>query len=305
MSNFKVFLGNSNNQAQYIGQILDDENAAKAAGATPIPSQTGQSGKVLTTNGTTLSWAAIGSGGSSDYNDLVNRPSINNVTLSGNQTSSTLGLQPTLVSGTNIKTVNNNSLVGSGNINIDSLPSQTSQSGKFLTTNGTSASWANVPTEIPSQSGNSGKFLTTNGSTVSWANVDALPSQTSQSGKFLTTNGTSASWSNIPTEIPSQTGNSGKFLTTNGSSVSWATVSSGSSDYDDLTDKPSINSVTLTGNKTSSDLGLASDSDVIKNTGGSISSYLSDVLSTPQVRNISVGSTMPSNPVVGDIHFVI
>lgn len=50
------------------------------------------------------------------------------------------------------------------------------------------------PTELPSQSGNSGKFLTTNGSAVSWATVDALPSQSGQSGKFLTTNGTNASW---------------------------------------------------------------------------------------------------------------
>jgi len=52
--------------------------------------------------------------------------------------------QATLVSGTNIKTINNTSLLGSGNITVDSLPSQTGQSGKFLTTNGTSASWANV-----------------------------------------------------------------------------------------------------------------------------------------------------------------
>lgn len=50
------------------------------------------------------------------------------------------------------------------------------------------------PTEIPSQSGNSGKFLTTNGSAVSWTTIDALPSQSGQSGKFLTTNGTNASW---------------------------------------------------------------------------------------------------------------
>lgn len=82
----------------------------------------------------------------------------------------------------------------------------------------------NKPEEIPAQSGQSGKFLTTNGTSVSWATVNALPSQTSQSGKFLTTNGTSASWASIPTEIPSQSGNSGKFLTTNGSAVSWATV---------------------------------------------------------------------------------
>ena len=79
---------------------------------------------------------------------------------------------------------------------VEALPSQTSQSGKFLTTDGSAASWANIPTEIPSQ--------------------------TSQSGKFLTTDGSVVSWANIPTEIPSQTGNSGKFLTTDGTDVSWA-----------------------------------------------------------------------------------
>ena len=47
---------------------------------------------------------------------------------------------------------------------------------------------------IPSQTSNNGKFLTTNGTSMSWATVDALPSQTGNSGKFLTTNGTTASW---------------------------------------------------------------------------------------------------------------
>ena len=47
--------------------------------------------------------------------------------------------QDTLVSGTNIKTINNNSILGSGNLDIDALPSQTGQSGKFLTTDGTDA----------------------------------------------------------------------------------------------------------------------------------------------------------------------
>ena len=112
--------------------------------------------------------------------------------------------QDALVSGTNIKTVNNNSLLGAGNINIDSLPAQSGQSGKFLTTNGTAASWANVDA-LPTQTGQSGKFLTTNGSAASWATVDALPSQTGQSGKFLTTNGTTASWSAVP--IPAVDGN--------------------------------------------------------------------------------------------------
>lgn len=128
---------------------------------------------IKTINSTSL----LGSGnitiheGTYDYSELTNRPQVNSITLSGNKTSSDLGLQDTLVSGTNIKTINNNSLLGSGNITIDSLPTQT---------------------------GNSGKFLTTNGTAASWAVVDALPSQTGQSGKVLTTNGTAASWMDSP-----------------------------------------------------------------------------------------------------------
>lgn len=53
---------------------------------------------------------------------------------------------------------------------------------------------------VPSQSGNSGKYLTTNGSASSWGVVDALPSQSGNSGKYLTTNGTSASWATITTD---------------------------------------------------------------------------------------------------------
>ena len=47
---------------------------------------------------------------------------------------------------------------------------------------------------FPSQTSQSGKYLTTDGSTLSWATVDALPSQTGNSGKYLTTDGTTASW---------------------------------------------------------------------------------------------------------------
>lgn len=49
--------------------------------------------------------------------------------------------QATLVSGTNIKTLNNNSILGSGNLELDGLPPQEGQSGKYLRTNGTTASW--------------------------------------------------------------------------------------------------------------------------------------------------------------------
>ncbi len=54
--------------------------------------------------------------------------------------------------------------------NLDTLPSQTGNNGKFLTTDGTTASWATV-NALPSQTGNNGKFLTTDGSTASWATI--------------------------------------------------------------------------------------------------------------------------------------
>lgn len=53
----------------------------------------------------------------------------------------------------------------------DNIPSQTSNSGKFLTTNGSALSWS-LP--IPSQTSNSGKLLTTNGTAASWATTASL-----------------------------------------------------------------------------------------------------------------------------------
>lgn len=52
--------------------------------------------------------------------------------------------QDTLVSWTNIKTINSNSILWSGNLDIDWLPSQTGQSWKYLTTDWTTASWGTV-----------------------------------------------------------------------------------------------------------------------------------------------------------------
>lgn len=83
------------------------------------------------------------------------------------------------------------------------LPTQSGQSGKFLTTDGVVLSWETI-NALPSQSGQNGKFLTTNGTSASWATVDVLPSQSGQNGKFLTTNGTSASWGSIPADSSKQ-----------------------------------------------------------------------------------------------------
>jgi len=122
-----------------------------AAYSDPLPSISGKKGKYLKTDGKKTYWAEVsgGGGGTSDYTDLENKPQINNVTLAGNKSSSDLGLQDALISGTNIKTINNTSILGNGNIDVDGLPSQTGQSGKFLTTDGTSASWVAVSMPQP------------------------------------------------------------------------------------------------------------------------------------------------------------
>jgi hypothetical protein len=57
----------------------------------------------------------------------------------------------------------------------------------------------------PSQTGNSGKYLTTDGSVTSWATVDALPDQTGNSGKYLTTDGSDASWAVLDTDANTTT----------------------------------------------------------------------------------------------------
>jgi len=78
---------------------------------------------------------------------------------------------------------------------------------------------------LPGQSGAAGKYLGTDGTTASWSFVPSvLPTQTGNSGKYLTTNGTAASWGTVASDVPSQTGNSGKYLTTNGTIASWSTV---------------------------------------------------------------------------------
>lgn len=140
-------------------------------------------------------------------------------------------------------------------------------------------------TDLPDQTGQSGKFLTTNGSTLSWGSVPAgtvtsvrvqagtglsSSQSTAQSSVLNTTISiasgyklpTTTEWSNKQDALPSQTGQSGKYLTTDGTTMSWATVSTGTSDYSSLTNKPSINSITLSGDQTGSDLGLVDEEDL-------------------------------------------
>jgi hypothetical protein len=103
--------------------------------------------------------------------------------------------------------------------------------GPSLSINGSGV--VNVVNVIPTQTNNSGKYLTTNGSTLSWGNIvipPSLPTQGGNGGKFLKTNGAAASWEYLPLQepLPVREGNDGKFLATDGTTLYWAAVSGGS-----------------------------------------------------------------------------
>jgi hypothetical protein len=91
----------------------------------------------------------------------------------------------------------------------------------------------------PSQTGNTGKYLTTDGSTTSWATVDALPSQTGNTGKYLTTDGSTASWATINvtpalddlSDVTITSVASGDVLSYNGSAWVNTAASSGGGQY--------------------------------------------------------------------------
>ena len=108
----------------------------------------------------------------------------------------------TLIGADTSDTLTNKTINGSNNT-ISNVSLTSGVTGTLPIANGgtgqtTAASAINAL--VPTQTSNSGKYLTTNGTAVSWGTVDALPSQTGNSGKYLTTNGTSASWASIVTD---------------------------------------------------------------------------------------------------------
>ena len=135
--------------AEHVGDddihVTTEEKTAWSGKQDALPSRTDQEGKYLKvdSNGD-LAWGTPsggGSGGTSDYSELDNKPSINNVTLSGNKTAADLGLATsselsgkqdtindladirsgaaagaTALQSSDLMTINDTSLVGSGNI---------------------------------------------------------------------------------------------------------------------------------------------------------------------------------------------
>ena len=70
---------------------------------------------------------------SNNYENLTNKPKITGNMLLGNKTSTELGLQDLLVSGTNIKTINGASILTSGDIIVPTKTSQLTNDSNYAT----------------------------------------------------------------------------------------------------------------------------------------------------------------------------
>lgn len=162
------------------------------------------------------------------------------------------GKQATLVSGTNIKTINNQSLLGSGNINIQGGGAVNSVNGQTGTVVLTASDVGALPdsTVIPTEATVSGWGFTKNVGTVTRVNnvapvngnVSLSIPRVYNSTITLTQGGVpkgsftlnQASGATIDfdaggggSSLPSQAGHAGEFLTTDGTDASWAKTPTG------------------------------------------------------------------------------
>ena len=161
---------------------------------------------------------------------------------------STSSKQDTLVSGTNIKTINGNSLLGSGDLVISggggsgtvtsvglSLPSIFDVSGSPVTTSGTltgtlASQTANKVFASPNGASGTPSFRSLVAADIPTLNQNTTGTAANVTGVVAIANGgTGQTTANAAFNalVPSQSGQAGKFLTTDGTNTSWATVSGG------------------------------------------------------------------------------
>ncbi len=189
---------------------------------------------------TTLGGIKIGSGLTIDGNGVVS------TTYSTNGTVTSIDIS----GGTTGLTTSGGPIISSGTITL---------SGTLgITHGGTGHTTANdsLNALLPTQSTNVGKYLKTDGTNTFWSTVVGgsttltgltdVNITTPISTQILRYNGTTWINANVE-ELPSQIGNSGKYLMTNGITASWSSITSGATNLDELTDvvitTPTINQI--------------------------------------------------------------
>lgn len=184
-----------------------------------LPSQTGNAGKVLQTNGTNTSWSTSGTG------------SVTSVSVSGGSTGLTTTGGP--ITTTGIITLTGTLGIANGgtgqttaNNSLNALlPSQTGNAGKALITDGTNSAWTSITNGTVTSVAFSGG---TTGLTVSGSPVTTSGTITLAGTLGIANGGTGQTTANgaLNALLPSQTGNVGKVLQTTGLNSIWSTLGS-------------------------------------------------------------------------------
>lgn len=122
-------------------QIATTAFVTQTAFASTLPDQTGNAGRYLTTNGTAASWVVLtggdlsGPASSTDNNIVLFNGATGKLVKDSGVTLA--AKQDALVSGTNIRTVNGTTLLGSGNVSVGTVTSVGMTVPAFLSVSGT------------------------------------------------------------------------------------------------------------------------------------------------------------------------
>jgi len=137
---------------------------SKYIGNIPVPSATQTKTRIVATSEQT-SFTTSG-----EYTPGFIDVFLGGVKLDSSEFTATDGTTVVLASGANTGQIFESISYTTFKVDASALANQSGQSGKYLTTDGTNTSWADV---TPSQTGNSGKYLTTDGTNTSWGDVSA------------------------------------------------------------------------------------------------------------------------------------
>jgi len=137
---------------------------SKYIGNIPVPSATQTKTRIVATSEQT-SFTTSG-----EYTPGFIDVFLGGVKLDSSEFTATDGTTVVLASGANTGQIFESISYSTFKLDASALANQSGQSGKYLTTDGTNTSWADV---TPSQTGNSGKYLTTDGTNTSWGDVSA------------------------------------------------------------------------------------------------------------------------------------
>lgn len=233
---------------------------------TTLPTQTGNGGKFLTTDGTGTAWATItdqitaaaniltGTTIASNvvYSSLTTVGILTNLTVTNPIAGSITGNSATVTNGVYTTTTYQNpgwlgSLDGSKITGDIAGNAGTVTNGVYSNQIYNNPSWISTLSEgkvLPSQVGQSGKFLTSNGATTSWGSITSLPG--GAPNKILFQSGIGV------TDFITAPVSSGTFLKWNGSGFEWTATGAGQGTVTSVTGTGTVQGLTLSGTVTGS-----------------------------------------------------